>query len=180
MLVGHMKESSLIAAEQALKIKKCMGNFERYLAEETRTKADGYLAQLEDSVSGLCHASNGVVKAAIQLIAERSSHIPPYTSVRSVGKAAKRHNDNLATMTAEERRTIKNFVKWCDEDAGHDYGIATEVVREFYGSLTQFLTRIAGEPGHGSFVGVGVSRILKSYHANLRFHPVKVKRKHGR
>jgi len=129
-------------------------------------------------LAGLC--SSDVAKAAIQLIAERSSHIPPYTPLRFVGNAAKKYKKDRAGMTAEERRELKIFTNTIHEAAGRDYTIATEVVREFYGSLTQFLTRTIHQLDRHNYVGTGAWKILESYHPNLRFHQVKAKRKHAR
>jgi hypothetical protein len=151
----------------------------RSIIEETsRDTAERHLAQLEEALAGLC--SSNVAQAAIQLIAERSNHIPPYTPLRFVGNAAKKYKKDLATVTPEERRELKIFSKASDEAAGRDYAIATEVVREFYGSLTQFLTRIIHELDSHNYVGTGAWRVLESYHPNLRFHQVKMKRKHAR
>jgi hypothetical protein len=123
-----------------------------------------------------------VAKAAVQLLAERVSHIPPYTPLRFVGNAAKRYKEDLAEMTPEERREFKIWDKAGDEASGRDYAIATVVVRELYGSLAQFLARIIHDPDHHNYVGTGVWRILDSYHPNVRFrfYQDKAKRRHGR
>lgn len=48
------------------------------VVEVSRIEAKRYLAQLEDGFARLCD-DNYVAEATIQLITERSSHIPPYT-----------------------------------------------------------------------------------------------------
>jgi hypothetical protein len=84
-------------------------------------------------------------------------------------------------LTPQEREEFKVFAERIEENARRDYGQAIVTIREFYGSLTQLLRRMTHEPDVGhSFVGVGAGRILDSYHPNLRFQQVKVKRKHGR
>ena len=127
---------------------------EKQFAEE----AERRLVQLEDAVAQICEYKD-VAKAAVQLITERSSHVPPYTP---------------------EQATDGSWAR-------HGYEEAIVSVGELYGSLTQLLARFAHEPfahepfAHepDRFVGVGVWRILDSYHPNLRFHQVQVKRKHG-
>ena len=120
----------------------------KQVAEDSRIHAEKLLAQLEDAFARLCD-DNDVAKAAVQLITERSSRIPPYTPERLTG-------------WDKERR---------------DYEEAIVTVGELYGSLTQLLGRITHEPD--SSVGFSAWRILDSYHPNLRFYPVKAQRRHG-
>jgi hypothetical protein len=125
---------------------------------------------------------NDIAKAAVQLITERSSHIPTYTPVVMVGEA-KRDKKASAEMRPEKREEFKVFVKGLEENARRGYEEATVVIREFYGSLTQLLTRFAREPfAHepDQYVGVGVWRILDSYHPNLRFYVAKPRQRHTR
>lgn len=130
---------------------KLLEEEEKQVAKWSRIDAEKLLVQVEDALAKLCE-DNNVAKAANQIITERSSHIPPYTPEQ-------------VTVWYRERR---------------EYEEATVAIREFYGSLTQFLTRVTHEPD--SYVGRGVWRILDSYHPNLRFrfYQVKAKRKHGR
>jgi len=164
-----------VTADEALA--KLIQEHEKQVAEWSRLDAEKLLAQLEDAFARLCD-ENDVAKAAIQLITERSSHIPPYTPVVVAGKEAKRFKELLAEMTPEERQQDDLFVKGLEENARRGYKEATVVVRELYGSLTQLLARITHEPDSS----VGVSRILDSYHPNLRFrfYQDKANRKHGR
>ena len=154
-----------------------MQEHEKQVAEDSRVDAEKLLAQLEDAFARLCD-ENDVAKAAIQLITERSSHIPPYTPVVMAGKEAKRFKKLLAEMTPEERQQHEFLVKGIRKSARRDYEEATAVVREFYGSLTQLLARFPHEPDR--LVGGGAWKILDSYHPNRRFYQVKAKRKHAR
>jgi len=154
---------------------KLMQEHEKQVAEDSRVDADKLLAQLEDAFARLC-IENDIAKATVQLITERSNHIPPYTPVVMASKEAKRFKKRLAEMTPEERQQYELLVKEIREDARRGYEEATAVVREFYGSLSQLLAPFANEPDRF----VGVWRILDSYHPNLRFYQVKAKRKHTR
>jgi hypothetical protein len=115
---------------------------EKQFAEE----AERRLVQLEDAVAQICEYKD-VAKAAVQLITERSSHVPPYTP---------------------EQATDGSWAR-------HGYEEAIVSVGELYGSLTQLLGRVTHEPG--SYVGRGVSRILNSYHPDQRFRFYQVKPK---
>ena len=126
---------------------KLMQEHEKEVAERSRIDAEKLLVQVEDAFAKLCE-DNDVAKAAIQLIAERSSHIPPYTSEQ-------------ATVWYRERR---------------DYEEATVTIGQLYGSLTQLLGRVTDESDR--FVGVGVWKILDSYYPNLRFRKDQAKRRH--
>jgi hypothetical protein len=128
---------------------KLLQEHENQVKERSRIDAEKLLIQIEDAFAKLCE-DNDVTKAAIQLITERSSHIPTYTPGGS-------------TPWYSERR---------------DYGEATVTVGGLYGSLTQLLGRITREPD--SSVGFSVWRILDSYHPNLRFrfYQEKAKRRH--
>jgi hypothetical protein len=151
---------------------------EKEIAEWSRSDAEKLLVQLEDAIAKIC--DNDLAKAAIQLISERPSHIPPFTPLRFVGNAAKQYKKDMASLTAEERREVKVFSEAGDEASARDYAIATDVVRDFYGSLTQLLTRI--RPESDRLVRVGVWRILDSYHPDqrFRFYQVKPKPRRGR
>jgi len=168
------REEKVTASEALAKL---MQELEKHVAEDSRGDAEKLLAQLEDAFARLC-IENDVAKAAVQLIIERSSHIPPYTPVVMAGKEAKRFKKLLAEMTPEERQQHEFLVKGIRESARRDYEEATAVVREFYGSLTQLLARFPHEPDR--LVGGGAWKILDSYHPNLRFYQVKAKRKHAR
>jgi hypothetical protein len=128
-----------------------MQEHEKEVAERSRIDAEKLLVQVEDAFAKLCE-DNDVTKAALQLITERSSHIPPHTSEQ-------------ATVWYRERR---------------DYEEATVTVGELYASLTQLLGRVNHEPD--SYVGRGVWRILDSYHPNLRFrfYQDKPRQRHAR
>jgi hypothetical protein len=141
--LGDRKET----AATTEKLAKLMEEHEKRIAEVSRSEAERYLAQLEDGIAKLCD-DNHVAEAAIQLITERSSHIPPYTPEGRTG--------------------------WYN--ARRDYEEGTATVGELYGSLTRLLGRVTHEPDGD--VGVSVSRILASYHPDLRFRLDK--RKHGR
>jgi hypothetical protein len=127
-----------------------MEEHEKRVAEVSRIEAERFLAQLEDAFARLCDDNHitHIAEAATQLITERSSHIPPYTPEQGTG----------------------------GYKARRDYEEATLTVGELYGSLTQLLGRVTHEPE--SDVGVSVSRILNSYHPDLRFR--QDKGRHGR
>ena len=171
------KEKSRNATGNALALEKSLQEVEKYIAETSRANAERFLAQLEDALARLCD-NNNVAKAAVQLIAERSTSILPYTPVVRVGKEAKREKELLAEMTLEERQKLEALREGIEENARRDYEKATVIVREFYGSLTQLLTRIAHEPDNG--LGVGAWRILESGHPNLRFYVAKPRQRHAR
>ena len=153
---------------------RLMEKAEKQAAERSRIDAEKLLVQLEDALAKLCD-DNDVAKAAIQLIAERSSRIPTYTPLQFVGREAKLYKEHLADMTPEERHELELFVQGSQEHARRGYEEATVAIREFYGSLTQLLGRIAHESDRG--LAVGVWRILDSYHPNLRFRFYQVKDK---
>jgi hypothetical protein len=142
-----MKTKRLNVTDEALV--KLIEEHEKQVKERSRIRAEKFLGQLEDAFARLCE-ENDVAKAAVQLISERSSHIPPYTP-------------GGQTPWYKERR---------------DYGEATVTVGELCGSLTQLLARTTHEPD--SSVGFSVWRILDSYHPNLRFrfYQEKAKRRH--
>jgi len=154
-----------------------MQEHEKQVAEDSRVDAEKLLAQLEDAFARL-FIENDISKAAVQLITERSSHIPPYTPVVMASKEAKRFKKLLAEMTPEERQQHDLLVEGIRENARRDYEEASAVVRQFYGSLTQLLVRFTHEPDR--LVSGGAWTILDSYHPNLRFYQVKAKRKHAR
>jgi len=152
--------------------------YEKYQEREARAVAERYLAQLEDALANLCCYRNHrdyVAKAAIQLITERSSHIPTYTPTRMTGRETKPLKKAWAEMTSAERNAAEAFDEALEEAARRDYGQATATAREFYVSLTQLLTQFTHDPV--SLVGVGTWRILNSYHPNLRFRRDHVKRR---
>jgi hypothetical protein len=162
----------------ARRVKSSLETARNEIERESRIEAERHLAQLENALANLCHVSNVVANTAIQLIMERARHVPPYTPL--AGNAAKRYKEVFLAMTPLERRRFETWARGREEDARRGYGEATEILQEFYGVLTQLLTRTFHEADPFSLVGVGAWRILESYHPNLRFHQVKVKRKHCR
>ncbi len=122
---------------------------EKQFAEE----AERCLVQVEDGVAKLCEYKD-VAKAAVQLITERSSHVPPYTP---------------------EQATDGSWARHCYEEA-------TVSVGELYGCITQLLGRVTQGLDTDTYVGRGVWRILDSYHPGqrFRFYPVKDRPKQRR
>ncbi|MGP8070030.1 MAG: hypothetical protein ACLP5V_09085, partial [Candidatus Bathyarchaeia archaeon] len=111
-----------------------MEKAEKQFAERSRINAEKLLVQVEDSVAKLCE-NNDVAKAAIEVISERSSHIPLYTPEQAT--------DGYWARCGYEEATVS--------------------VGELYGSLTQLLGRVIHGPdsyGPTSYVGRGVWRIL--------------------
>ena len=144
----HMAGEKVTTEETLARL---MEEEERQLAEWSRSHAEKLLVQVEDAVAQFCE-DNDVVKAAIQLITERSSHVPPYSP-------------DQATDGYWER---------CG------YEEATVSVGELYGSLTQLVSRVIHGPhsyGPDSYVGRGVWKILNSYHPDQRFRFYQVKEK---
>ena len=101
------REEKVTAGEAFVRI---MEEHEKEVKEESRIEAERLLAQVEDALARLCHDSNDVSKAAIQLVAERSSHISTYTPVQFVGMEAKRYKEGLGDMTPDERQELELFV----------------------------------------------------------------------
>jgi len=88
-----------VTADEALA--KLLKEEEKWVEEWSRIDAEKLPAQVDDGFMRLCDDSD-VAKAAIQLITQRSSHIPTYTPGGSTPWYSERRDYGEAAVTIGE------------------------------------------------------------------------------